>query len=80
MVTGIKTAGLILAIFLLIIFALEHYKESFSTLQTWWMYRTEFLEFLRKIGIQSVLFRGNLEELLVHEKLEENVRKRLLKT
>lgn len=64
MITGIETAGLILAIFPLIISTLEHYKEGFSTLQTWWMYRTEFLDFLRKIGIQSVLFRGNLEELL----------------
>src|SRR5579871_5696579 len=64
MVTGIETAGIILAVFPLIISALEHYKEGFSTLQIWWMYRTEFLDFLRKIGIQFVLFRGNLEELL----------------
>jgi hypothetical protein len=64
MLTGIEVAGLILSIFPLVISGLEHYKEGFETLHGWWMYRTDYLEFLRKIGVQSVLFQANLEELL----------------
>ena len=64
MVTGIETAGLVLALFPLIISILEQYKEGFETIQEWWNFRTEFLHFIRAIGRQSILFSENLEELL----------------
>ena len=64
MVTGVETAGLVLAAFPLIISALEHYQEGFETLQDWWRFRSEFVAFTHSIGIQSVMFMENLEELL----------------
>lgn len=64
MLTGVETAGLVLASFPLLISALEHYREGFESLKEWWKFRTEFLAFVHDIGRQSVLFNENLEELL----------------
>ncbi len=64
MATGLETAGLVLATFPLIISALEHYKKGFKTIKLWWKYRPAYIEFSHTIGIQNVLYRENLEELL----------------
>ena len=64
MITGVETAGLILAAFPLLISALEHYQEGFETLGDWWKFRTEFLAFVHVIDRQAILFNENLEELL----------------
>lgn len=64
MITGVETAGLVLAIFPLLISALEHYQEGFERLSDWWKFRTEFLGFMHVIGRQAILFDENLEELL----------------
>lgn len=45
MLTGVETAGLVLASFPLLISALEHYREGFESLKEWWKFRTEFLAF-----------------------------------
>lgn len=64
MITGVETAGLVLAVFPLLVSALEHYQEGFERLSNWWKFRTEFLGFMHVIGRQAILFDGNLEELL----------------
>ena len=64
MVSGVETAGFVLGAFPLLISALEHYRDGFEPLKAWWEFRTEFLGFLHVLGVQSVLFYGNLEELL----------------
>lgn len=64
MITGIETAGLVLAVFPLLISALEHYREGFEPLKDWWKFRTEFVGFAHIIGRQYLLFEENLEELL----------------
>lgn len=64
MITGVETAGLVLAIFPLLVSALEHYQEGFESLSDWWKFRTEFLGFIHVIGRQAILFDENLEELL----------------
>ncbi len=64
MITGVETAGLVLAIFPLLVSALEHYQEGFERLNDWWKFRTEFLGFMHVIGRQAILFDENLEELL----------------
>lgn len=64
MITGVKTAGLVLASFPLIISALEHYREGFEPIKDWWRFRTDFLSFIHVISGQSLLFNENLEELL----------------
>ena len=64
MITGVETAGLVLAVFPLIISALEHYREGFEPLKDWWKFQTEFIAFIHVIGEQALLFDENLEELL----------------
>lgn len=64
MITGVETAGLLLAIFPLLVSALEHYQEGFERLSDWWKFRTEFLGLMHAIGRQAILFDENLEELL----------------
>lgn len=64
MVTGIETAGLILAIFPLAISALEHYREGLEPLKDWKRFRTEFLATVDAAGLQLTIFEDNLEELL----------------
>ena len=64
MITGVETAGLVLAIFPLLVSALEHYQEGFEKLNDWWKFRTEFLGFIHSVGRQAILFDENLEELL----------------
>ena len=64
MITGVETAGLVLAVFPLLISALEHYREGFEPLKDWWKFQTEFVAFIHVIGEQSLLFDENLEELL----------------
>ncbi|KAG8528974.1 uncharacterized protein KY384_006663 [Bacidia gigantensis] len=64
MITGVETAGLVLAAFPLLISALEHYREGFEPLADWWKFRTEFVAFIHVIDRQSLLFSENLEELL----------------
>ena len=64
MITGVETAGLVLAVFPLLVSALEHYQEGFEKLKDWWKFRTDFLAFMHVIGRQAILFDENLEELL----------------
>lgn len=64
MITGVETAGLVLAIFPLLVSALEHYEEGFERFSDWWKFRTEFLGLMHAIGRQAILFDENLEELL----------------
>ena len=64
MITGVETAGLVLAVFPLLTSALEHYREGFEPLKDWWMFQTEFSAFIHLIGEQALLFDENLEELL----------------
>ena len=64
MITGVETAGLVLASFPLIISALEHYREGFEPMKDWWRFRTDFISFINVISGQSLLFDENLEELL----------------
>ena len=64
MITGVETAGLVLAAFPLLISALEHYRKGFEPLTGWWNFRTEFLSFQNAIIRQKVRFDENLEELL----------------
>jgi hypothetical protein len=62
--SGVEAAGFVLAAFPLIMSALNSYQDGFESLQDWWRFRAEFVEFIHEIGTQSVLFSENLEELL----------------
>lgn len=64
MVTGVETAGLVLAAFPLIVSAIQHYREGLEPLKDWWRYRTKFLEFAGNVSTQRLIFEENIEILL----------------
>ena len=64
MLAGIEIAGTILAIFPLIISAMEHYEEGFQPIKEWVRFRGEFATFLNTLVRQKIFFRQNIEELL----------------
>ncbi len=64
MLTGIEIAGTALAIFPLIISALEHYENGFQMIKEWVRFRGEFATFVNAFARQQIFFRQNIEELL----------------
>lgn len=64
MLTGIETAGIILAAFPVIISALENYQNGFQAIKEWVRFRGEFATFLNALVRQKIFFRQNIEELL----------------
>lgn len=64
MITGIETAGIVLAVFPLLLSALEHYREGFEVLSDWWKFRPVFKKLIYAIELQWNFFNENLEELL----------------
>lgn len=78
MLTGIELAGLVLAIFPLVISGLEHYRDGFETVESWWTFRTEFTGFIIDLGTQLAIFDENLELLLSPFVTDEAVFAKLL--
>ena len=64
MVTGVETAGLVLAAFPLVVAAIQQYRKGLEPLKDWWRYRTKFLEFAGNISTQRLIFEENVELLL----------------
>ena len=64
MLTGIELSGLILAVFPLLVSALEHYENGFQTIGDWIKFRAEFSAFMNSLALQRLLFRQNMEDLL----------------
>ena len=64
MLGGIEIAGTALAIFPLIISALEHYENGFQPIKEWVRFRGGFATFLNAFARQQIFFRQNIEELL----------------
>lgn len=63
MVTGIETAGLVLASFPLIVDGLGHYVDGLQTIQYWRRYRREFENYARVLRCQRKKFLNTLELL-----------------
>lgn len=55
-----------LAVFPILVSALEHYREGLEPLGDWWEFEPEFLRLLHVIRRQANLFDENLEQLLSH--------------
>lgn len=64
MVTGVETAGLVLAAFPLVLSVLQRYHEGLEPLKDWWRYRRNFLKFTGTVGTQQIIFLENVELLL----------------
>ncbi|WEW57129.1 hypothetical protein PRK78_002589 [Emydomyces testavorans] len=64
MVTGVETAGLVLATFPLVIKVLEHYGSCVESMKEWVRFRAEFTIFMNSLYRQKIFFRQNIEDLL----------------
>jgi hypothetical protein len=64
MMTGIELAGLILAIYPVVIAGLEQYRTCVETTKDWIRFRAEFTVFLNSLYRQKLFFRQNIEDLL----------------
>lgn len=64
MLTGIEVAGLVLAVFPLVINALEYYEDGLQPIKEWVRFRGEYAAFMNALCRQKIFFRQNIEELL----------------
>lgn len=64
MVTGIETAGLVLAVLPLIISALESYKEGLTTIRRFYYSEAQLNKLIRTLKVQRSKYRTNLEKLI----------------
>jgi hypothetical protein len=65
MVTGVETAGLILAAFPLLVSGLTAYSKGVSTIRDWHGYRRILRQYARDIEGERVAFLNTLEELFI---------------
>src|SRR5579859_8000035 len=64
MVSGIETAGLVLASFPVVISAIDVYRKGLKPLMTWIRYRKQVIEMSSALGCQYVVFQNNIQRLL----------------
>ena len=64
MVTGVETAGLVLATFPIIISFLEHYVKGVEAIQRWRFYTRELDAYARKLEISRVTYLNTTTKLL----------------
>lgn len=64
MLTGIEVAGLVLAVFPLVINALEYYERGLQPIKEWVRFKKEYAAFMNTLCRQKIFFRQNIEDLL----------------
>ena len=64
MVSGIESAGLVLATFPIIVSFLEQYVRGVETIQKWRFYTRELAVYARKLEVQRVTYLNTTEKLL----------------
>ena len=64
MVTGIETAGLVLAAFPIVVHGLSRYVEGVETIRYWRRFRRQVADYARKLENQRIRYLDTLEELL----------------
>ena len=62
--SGIEAAGFVLAVFPLLISALEDYRQGWGILEDWWKIKREYKKCQQNIKLQKLVFEENLEQLL----------------
>jgi hypothetical protein len=65
MVTGIETAGIVLAILPLVIEGLKAYLEGVRTIEKWWRFDRELANLVRILDAEYIRYLNTCEELLV---------------
>lgn len=64
MLTGVETAGIVLATIPIVVTGLEHYVEGVSTIAKWWSYRKELASLRRSLDAENAQFLTTCEKLL----------------
>ena len=64
MITGVETAGLILAVFPIVVEGLKTWKEGADSLKTWRKTRQTLRQYVMKAENQRVIFENIIEQLL----------------
>ncbi len=62
--SGIEAAGFVLAVFPLLVSALEDYRQGWEILEDWWKIKREYKKCQQNIKLQKLVFEENLEQLL----------------
>ena len=76
MVTGVETAGLVLATFPIVVNCLSQFAEGVDTIKSWRRYRRELTNYARTLEAEYVIYRNTIEELLdgiIHSDEELNI-------
>lgn len=61
--SGFEIAGLVFGVFPLIINTLEGCKNSLETVENWWTFSTEFIQFQQEVEYQWLFFQDHIREL-----------------
>lgn len=78
--SGVEVAGLILGVFPLIVSGLEHWREVAKVGGFWWRVRKEYAKCLQDVRFHELLYKRNLEELLLPIVNEADEVARLVRT
>ena len=63
--SGVEAAGLMLAVFPVMVMALDQYRESAEILGDWWRFKRKYMKCKHDIEFHQITFTANLEELLL---------------
>ena len=63
--SGVEAAGLALAVFPILLSALENYRETAEVVSDWWRFKRKWLRCKRDIEYHQIAFASNLEQLLL---------------
>lgn len=72
--SGIEVAGIVLAVFPIVVKGLGSYVEGVQTVRTWRQYRRELDGYKRQLETQRVWYLDTLEELLGFVQSEEDLK------
>ena len=62
--SGIEAAGLVLAVFPIVVSGLHHFTDSLETIKSWKRYHRELSKYARILETQSIVFLNTTERLL----------------
>ena len=63
--SGIEAAGLALAIFPIVLTALENYRETAEVIGDWWKFKRKYIKCKRDVEYYHIAFESNLKQLLL---------------
>ena len=63
--SGIEAAGLALAIFPIVLTALENYRETAEVIGDWWKFKRKYIKCKRDVEYYQIAFESNLKQLLL---------------